>query len=114
MIVNCTPYKNRSGVVQIAGLFTSAMQPLVGTGNSKAKLAFVLGGVSSGHRQQGNFLQLAEFQLLVDIVEKGMKLAWSEVFLTGMTRCGTTEEVNEFPDSVQLCRNHFSSRNGCC
>jgi uracil-DNA glycosylase family 4 len=82
-------------------------QTVFGTGNSRAKLVFV--GEAPGHDEdvQGKPFVGRAGQLLTDIIEKGMKLKRSEVYICNVLKCRPPNNRNPLPDEVETCEPHL-------
>ena len=78
-------------------------QTVFGTGNSHGKLVFV--GEAPGHDEdvQGKPFVGRAGQLLTDIIEKGMKLKRSDVFICNVLKCRPPENRNPLPHEVECC-----------
>lgn len=78
-------------------------QTVFGSGNPRAKLVFV--GEAPGHDEdvQGKpFVGLAG-QLLTGIIEKGMRLKRSEVYICNVIKCRPPENRDPLPSEKDMC-----------
>jgi DNA polymerase len=78
-------------------------QIVFGVGNPKARLVFV--GEGPGHDEdvKGEPFVGRAGQLLTDIIEKGMRLRRSDVYICNVVKCRPPENRNPEPDEVLAC-----------
>lgn len=74
-----------------------------GSGNPNAKLVFV--GEAPGHDEdlQGLPFVGRAGQLLTDIIEKGMNLRRSDVYICNVLKCRPPENRNPLPEEIACC-----------
>ncbi len=78
-------------------------QTVFGSGDSRAKLVFVGEAPGRDEDLQGKPFVGRAGQLLTDIIEKGMKLQRSEVYICNVLKCRPPENRNPAPREVELC-----------
>ena len=78
-------------------------QIVFGTGNPRARLIFVGEGPGQEEDRQGIPFVGPAGALLTDIIEKGMKLARSEVYICNVVKCRPPDNRNPEPDEVEAC-----------
>lgn len=78
-------------------------QTVFGVGNPRAKLVFV--GEAPGHDEdiQGEPFVGRAGQLLTDIIEKGMKLKRSDVYICNVLKCRPPNNRDPLPAEVEQC-----------
>ena len=78
-------------------------QTVLGAGNPEAKLVFV--GEAPGYHedQQGEPFVGRAGQLLTDIIEKGMRLKRSEVYICNVLKCRPPDNRDPLPSEVEMC-----------
>lgn len=78
-------------------------QVVFGVGNPRARLVFV--GEGPGHDEdvKGEPFVGRAGQLLTDIIEKGMRIARSDVYICNVVKCRPPENRNPEPDEVAAC-----------
>ena len=74
-----------------------------GVGNPKAKLVFVGEGPGRDEDLQGEPFVGRAGQLLTDIIEKGMKLKRSDVYIANVVKCRPPENRNPEEDEIAAC-----------
>lgn len=74
-----------------------------GTGDPCAKLVFVGEAPGAEEDRQGKPFVGRAGQLLTDIIEKGMSLARSEVYICNVLKCRPPENRNPLPGEVEAC-----------
>jgi DNA polymerase len=74
-----------------------------GEGNAKAAVLFVGEGPGFEEDQQGRPFVGAAGQLLTDIIEKGMKIKRSDVYICNIVKCRPPGNRNPEPDEVATC-----------
>jgi len=84
-------------------LAATRTQTVFGAGNPRAKLVFV--GEAPGHDEdvQGKPFVGRAGQLLTDIIEKGMKLKRSDVYICNVLKCRPPNNRNPLPSEVEMC-----------
>ena len=75
-----------------------------GQGNPRAELMFVGEGPGADEDEQGLAFVGRAGQLLTDIIEKGMKLQRSEVFIANVIKCRPPQNRNPEPDEILSCQ----------
>jgi DNA polymerase len=74
-----------------------------GVGDPRARLLFVGEGPGRDEDLQGEPFVGRAGQLLTDIIEKGMKLKRSDVYICNVVKCRPPENRNPEPDEVEAC-----------
>ncbi|MHB8173746.1 MAG: uracil-DNA glycosylase [Nitrospirota bacterium] len=74
-----------------------------GVGNPEAKLAFVGEGPGRDEDIKGEPFVGRAGQLLTDIIEKGMKLMRSDVYIANVVKCRPPENRNPEEDEIAAC-----------
>ncbi|MGC2424990.1 MAG: uracil-DNA glycosylase, partial [Nitrospirota bacterium] len=74
-----------------------------GVGSPEAKLAFVGEGPGRDEDIKGEPFVGRAGQLLTDIIEKGMKLMRSEVYIANVVKCRPPENRNPEEDEIAAC-----------
>jgi uracil-DNA glycosylase family 4 len=84
-------------------LAATRTQTVFGTGDPRAKLVFV--GEAPGHEEdvQGKPFVGRAGQLLTDIIEKGMKLKRSDVYICNVLKCRPPSNRNPLRSEVEMC-----------
>jgi DNA polymerase len=75
-----------------------------GQGNPRAEVMFVGEAPGSEEDEQGLAFVGRAGQLLTDIIEKGMKLRRSEVFIGNVLKCRPPQNRNPEPDEILTCQ----------
>jgi len=75
-----------------------------GQGNPKAELMFVGEAPGSEEDEQGLAFVGRAGQLLTDIIEKGMKMKRSEVWIGNVLKCRPPQNRNPEPDEILSCQ----------
>ena len=74
-----------------------------GSGNPAARLVFVGEGPGQDEDLEGEPFVGAAGRLLTDIIEKGMKLPRSEVYICNVVKCRPLRNRNPEPDEIAAC-----------
>src|SRR5215469_6423976 len=74
-----------------------------GVGNPNAELMFIGEGPGADEDAQGEPFVGRAGQLLTDIIERGMGLARSDVYICNVIKCRPPENRNPEPDEVAAC-----------
>ncbi len=74
-----------------------------GSGNPHAKLVFVGEAPGAEEDRQGKPFVGRAGQLLTDIIEKGMKLERSEVYICNVLKCRPPENRNPLSSEIEAC-----------
>jgi DNA polymerase len=74
-----------------------------GVGNPKARLMFVGEGPGRDEDLKGEPFVGRAGMLLTDIIEKGMRIARSDVYICNVVKCRPPENRNPEPDEVETC-----------
>jgi DNA polymerase len=74
-----------------------------GQGDPRARLMFVGEGPGAEEDEQGLAFVGRAGQLLTDIIEKGLKLRRSEVFIANVIKCRPPQNRNPEPDEMLQC-----------
>ena len=74
-----------------------------GVGNPNARLMFVGEGPGRDEDLKGEPFVGRAGMLLTDIIEKGMRLARSDVYICNVVKCRPPENRNPEPDEVETC-----------
>jgi uracil-DNA glycosylase len=75
-----------------------------GQGNPHAALMFVGEGPGADEDEQGLAFVGRAGQLLTDIIEKGLKMPRSEVFIANVIKCRPPQNRNPEPDEILSCQ----------
>jgi uracil-DNA glycosylase family 4 len=75
-----------------------------GQGNPSAELMFVGEAPGSEEDEQGLAFVGRAGQLLTDIIEKGMKMKRSDVFIANVLKCRPPQNRNPEPDEILSCQ----------
>ena len=75
-----------------------------GQGNPGAELMFVGEAPGSEEDEQGLAFVGRAGQLLTDIIEKGMKMKRSDVFIANVLKCRPPQNRNPEPDEILACQ----------
>jgi DNA polymerase len=75
-----------------------------GQGNPRAELMFVGEGPGADEDEQGLAFVGRAGQLLTDIIEKGMKMKRSQVWIGNVVKCRPPQNRNPEPDEVLACQ----------
>ena len=78
-------------------------QIVFGSGNPEARLVFVGEGPGQEEDAQGEPFVGRAGALLTDIIEKGMKIPRSEVYICNVVKCRPPNNRNPEPDEVEAC-----------
>jgi uracil-DNA glycosylase family 4 len=91
------------GDCRLCRLCERRTQIVFGIGNPSARLVFV--GEGPGHDEdvKGEPFVGRAGQLLTDIIEKGMRLRRSDVYICNVVKCRPPENRNPEPDEVAAC-----------
>ena len=85
------------------GLNETRTNIVFGEGNSQARLVFVGEAPGFDEDQQGRPFVGRAGKLLTDIIEKGMKLDRSEVYICNVLKCRPPENRNPLVGEVEQC-----------
>jgi uracil-DNA glycosylase family 4 len=75
-----------------------------GQGSPRAELMFVGEAPGADEDEQGLAFVGRAGQLLTDIIEKGMKMKRSEVFIANVIKCRPPQNRNPEPDEITACQ----------
>ncbi|MFN8094597.1 MAG: uracil-DNA glycosylase [Vicinamibacteria bacterium] len=75
-----------------------------GQGDPRAELMFVGEAPGADEDEQGLAFVGRAGQLLTDIIEKGMKMKRSEVFIANVIKCRPPQNRNPEPDEIMACQ----------
>lgn len=75
-----------------------------GQGHPRARLMFVGEGPGADEDEQGLAFVGRAGQLLTDIIEKGLKIPRSEVFIANVIKCRPPQNRNPEPDEILACQ----------
>jgi uracil-DNA glycosylase family 4 len=75
-----------------------------GQGNPRAELMFVGEAPGADEDEQGLAFVGRAGQLLTDIIEKGLKLKRSDVFIANVIKCRPPQNRNPEPDEILACQ----------
>lgn len=78
-------------------------QIVFGSGNPEARLVFVGEGPGRDEDRQGLPFVGRAGELLTDIIQKGMKIDRSEVYICNVVKCRPPENRNPEPEEVAAC-----------
>lgn len=84
-------------------LFKSRTQVVFGVGNPTAVLMFVGEGPGAEEDARGEPFVGRAGQLLTDIIERGMGMKRSEVYIANVVKCRPPQNRNPEPDEVESC-----------
>jgi len=87
-----------------AELVRSRTQTVFGVGNPQARLVFCGEAPGQDEDRQGTPFVGRAGQLLTDIIEKGMKLRRSDVYILNILRCRPPGNRNPLPVEAAACR----------
>ena len=93
-IGNCTRCKLHGGRTNL----------VFGVGDPKAELMFVGEGPGADEDAKGEPFVGRAGQLLTDIIERGMGMQRSEVYICNVVKCRTPGNRNPEPDEVEACQ----------
>lgn len=85
-------------------LASGRTQVVFGSGNPYAELCFVGEGPGADEDRQGLPFVGRSGQLLTDMIEKGMGIPRSSVFICNVVRCRPPQNRNPLPAEAQACR----------
>jgi DNA polymerase len=88
---------------KLCTLSETRTQTVFGSGNPEARLVFVGEAPGRDEDLQGKPFVGRAGQLLTDIIEKGMNLQRSEVFICNVLKCRPPENRNPLPNEIDLC-----------
>jgi uracil-DNA glycosylase len=74
-----------------------------GSGNPHAKLVFVGEAPGQDEDLKGKPFVGRAGQLLTDIIEKGMKIKRSDVYICNVLKCRPPDNRNPLPDEIEVC-----------
>ncbi len=75
-----------------------------GQGNPRSQLMFVGEGPGADEDEQGLAFVGRAGQLLTDIIEKGLKIPRTEVFIANVIKCRPPQNRNPEPDEILACQ----------
>jgi DNA polymerase len=75
-----------------------------GQGDPRAELVFVGEGPGAEEDEQGLAFVGRAGQLLTDIIEKGLKMKRSEVYIANVIKCRPPQNRNPEPDEILACQ----------
>lgn len=78
-------------------------QIVFGSGNPEARLVFVGEGPGRDEDRQGQPFVGRAGELLTDIIQKGMKIDRSEVYICNVVKCRPPDNRNPEPEEVAAC-----------
>jgi uracil-DNA glycosylase len=84
-------------------LASGRTQIVFGVGNAEARLLFVGEGPGRDEDLQGEPFVGKAGQLLTDIIEKGMRLRRSDVYICNVVKCRPPDNRDPEPDEVAAC-----------
>ncbi len=84
-------------------LYESRTQVVFGVGNPHAELMFVGEGPGAEEDARGEPFVGRAGQLLTDIIERGMGMKRSEVYIANVVKCRPPQNRNPEPDEVEAC-----------
>ena len=84
-------------------LWESRTNAVPGEGNPKTRILFVGEGPGATEDETGRPFVGRAGQLLTDIIEKGMGIPRSEVYITNIVKCRPPENREPAPDEVRAC-----------
>jgi len=85
-------------------LVANRTQTVFGTGDPCAELLFLGEGPGAEEDLQGRPFVGRSGQLLTDMIEKGMGIPRSSVFICNIVRCRPPQNRNPLPEEAQACR----------
>ena len=90
-------------VCEKCGLQKTRTQTVFGTGNPRSRLVFVGEAPGADEDAQGKPFVGRAGQLLTDIIEKGMGLNRSEVYICNVLKCRPPGNRDPLPEEKRLC-----------
>jgi DNA polymerase len=91
------------GDCRLCRLAGGRTQIVFGVGNPRARLMFVGEGPGRDEDLKGEPFVGRAGMLLTDIIEKGMRLARSDVYICNVVKCRPPDNRNPEPDEVEAC-----------
>ena len=85
-------------------------QTVFGVGNPKAQLVFLGEAPGADEDRQGEPFVGRAGKLLTDIIEKGMKLQRSDVYICNILRCRPPGNRNPLPIEAAACREYLDAQ----
>lgn len=85
-------------------LASSRTQTVFGVGNPEARLCFLGEAPGADEDRQGEPFVGRAGKLLTDIIEKGMRLRRSDVYILNILKCRPPGNRNPLPEETQNCR----------
>jgi len=92
------------GDCQRCKLASTRTNIVFGQGNPNARLMFVGEAPGADEDEQGLAFVGRAGQLLTDIIEKGLKIPRSEVFIANVLKCRPPQNRNPEPDEIMSCQ----------
>ncbi len=93
--------------VRCAELATTRTQTVFGVGNPHARLAFLGEAPGADEDREGIPFVGRAGQLLTDIIEKGMRIKRSDVYILNILRCRPPGNRNPLPIEAANCREYL-------
>lgn len=91
------------GDCRLCRLAGGRTQLVFGVGNPRARLMFVGEGPGRDEDLKGEPFVGRAGMLLTDIIEKGMRLSRSDVYICNVVKCRPPDNRNPEPDEVEAC-----------
>ncbi|HOJ33091.1 MAG TPA: uracil-DNA glycosylase [Candidatus Hydrogenedentes bacterium] len=88
-------------------LYATRTQTVFGTGNPHARLMFVGEAPGADEDRQGEPFVGAAGQLLTQIIQKGMKLKRSDVYICNVLKCRPPNNRDPRTDEIEQCRDYL-------
>jgi len=95
--------RDQLGECRRCGLCQGRNTIVFGSGNPDAKLMFVGEGPGAQEDQQGLPFVGRAGELLTQMIEKGLGIARSEVYICNIVKCRPPQNRNPLPDEVSAC-----------
>lgn len=99
-----------AGCTRCAELAASRTQTVFGVGNPNARLVFLGEAPGADEDRQGEPFVGRAGMLLTDIIEKGMKLRRSDVYICNILRCRPPENRTPLPVEAANCREYLDAQ----
>lgn len=101
--VTLADLRDAIGDCRLCRLAGGRTQIVFGVGNPRARLMFVGEGPGRDEDLKGEPFVGRAGMLLTDIIEKGMRLSRSDVYICNVVKCRPPDNRNPEPDEVQSC-----------
>jgi uracil-DNA glycosylase len=102
--------KKVAACTRCSELASSRTQTVFGVGNPEARLVFVGEAPGADEDKQGEPFVGRAGKLLTDIIEKGMGLQRSDIYICNILRCRPPENRNPLPVEAASCREFLDAQ----